>query len=125
MRIQNLSENTLIPVQNTHAFRSAFLWASVVVCLFLVGCLDEAGEHSNSGIGLWKKGEYDAAIAEFDKAIELNPKYGKAYYYRANVYYDDHQYSRAWDDVHAAQELGYRIAPRFLKILREASGRER
>ena len=105
--------------------RRVLLWSGVVVCLLFAGCLDEAAEQTDRGMALWKKGEYDAAIAEFDKAIELNPQYGKAYYYRANAYYDDHQYSRAWDDVHAAQELGYRIAPRFLEILREASGRER
>lgn len=67
-----------------------------------------------------KRGE---AIAEFDKAIELNPQYAKAYYLRANAYYDDGRYGKAWDDVHKAQELGYRVAPRFLDILREVSGR--
>lgn len=115
----------MLRVQNTCAFRSAFLWAGAVICLFLIGCNDEAAEHSDRGIVLWKKGAYGAAIAEFDKAIELDPKSGKAYFYRANVYYDDRRYSKAWDDVHAAQELGYRIAPRLLEILREVSGRER
>lgn len=115
----------MIRVQNTRAFRSVFLWAGAVVCLFLVGCNDEAAERCDRGIVLWKKGAYDAAIAEFDKAIELDPKSGKSHFYRANAYYDDHRYSKAWDDVHAAQDLGYRVAPRFLEILREVSGRKR
>lgn len=91
--------------------------------LFIIGCRDEATKHSNSGIALWKEGECGEAIAEFDKAIELNPQYAKAYYFRANAYYDDGRYGKAWDDVHKAEELGYRVAPRFLKILREVSGR--
>ena len=115
----------MVRFQNKHAFRSAFLCAGAIICLFIIGCNDEAGEHSDRGMALWKKGEYDAAIAEFDKAIELDPKSGKAYFYRANAYYDDHRYSKAWNDVHAAEELGYRIAPRFMEVLREASGRER
>lgn len=101
------------------------LWLAGIVCLFLVGCNDEATQHSNRGIAFWRKGKYEEAIAEFDKAIELDPKHAKAYYYRANVYYDDGRYSNAWNDVHKAEELGYKVAPRFLKILRKVSGRER
>lgn len=104
---------------------AALLRWSVVVCLFFIGCKDEAAEHNNRGIALWKKGDYSSAKAEFDKAIELNPKSGKAYFYRANVYYDEGRYGKAWDDVHAAQDLGYRVAPRFLEILREVSGKDR
>ena len=98
---------------------------AVVFCLCLAGCNDEAEEHSNRGISLWKKDKYEEAIAEFNKAIEINPKHAKSYYYRSNAYYDDGQYNRAWSDVHKAEELGYKVAPRFLKILREVSGRER
>ena len=100
-------------------------WLAVVICLCLVGCNDEVTQHSNRGIALWKKDKYDEAVAEFNKAIELDPKHAKSYYYRANVYYDCGQYGRAWDDVHVAEELGYKVAPRFLKVLREVSGRER
>lgn len=55
----------------------------------------------------------------------MNPKSGKAYFYRANVYYDEGRYGKAWDDVHAAQDLRYRIAPRFIEILQEVSRRDR
>jgi tetratricopeptide (TPR) repeat protein len=101
------------------------LWLGLVICLFIIGCRDEATKHSNSGIALWKEGKCGEAIAEFDKAIELDPKYAKAYYFRANAYYDDGRYGNAWDDVHTAEELGYRVAPRFLKILRDVSGRDK
>lgn len=115
----------MVRVRNTRMSYNVLFCSGLILCLFLVGCLDEAAEHSDRGMALWKKGEYDKAIAEFDKALEMDPKNGKAYYYRANAYYDEGRYGKAWDDVHAAQELGYRIAPRFLKILREVSGRER
>jgi tetratricopeptide (TPR) repeat protein len=101
------------------------LWVMVIVCLCLAGCHDEATQHSNRGIALWKQDKYDEAIAEFNKAIEIDPKHAKSYYYRANVYYDCGQYSRAWKDVHEAEDQGYKIDPRFLKILREVSGRQR
>ena len=35
------------------------------------------------------------------------------------------EYDRAWGDVHEAQSLGYQIKPLFLRLLREASGRQR
>lgn len=101
------------------------LWLAAIFCLSMSGCRDEAAQYSNRGIALWKKGQYDEAIYEFDKAIEMDPKLARAYYFRANVYYDLGRYSSAWDDVHRAEELGYKIAPRFLKILQDVSGRER
>ncbi len=56
----------------------------------------------------------------------MNPKNAKAYYYRANAFYDSGQYnSRAWADVHAAEALGYRITPSFVRVLSGVSGRER
>jgi tetratricopeptide (TPR) repeat protein len=115
----------VVRVYNAQTSVRMLLLSGMVICLLLAGCSDEAAKHCNRAIALWKKGEYDEAITEFDKAIELNPNYGKAYCYRANAYYDDGRYGRAWDDVHTAQELGYEVAPRFLKTLREVSGRER
>ena len=40
----------------------------------------------NRGNAYADKGQYDRAIAEFDKAIKLNPKYALAYYIRGLVY---------------------------------------
>ena len=34
------------------------------------------------------------------------------------------EYEKAWDDVHNAESLGYKLHPGFLKALREASGRQ-
>ena len=55
----------------------------------------------------------------------MNARYAKAYYNRAIACYYKGEYDKAWDDVHKAQNLGYQVHPGFLKLLREASGRER
>jgi tetratricopeptide (TPR) repeat protein len=101
------------------------LTLSMIVCLSIIGCTDESAKHCNLGVSLWKKDEYGKAVKEFGKALQINPKNARAYYYRANAFYDDGQYSRAWADVHAAEDLGYRIRPGFLKALRKVTGRER
>jgi len=49
----------------------------------------------------------------------------EAYYNRGIAYYSRKEYDKAWDDVYKAQGLGFQIHPGFLKLLREASGREK
>ncbi|UCF16097.1 MAG: tetratricopeptide repeat protein [Phycisphaerales bacterium] len=125
MGIQNLSKTVLVRTENQAKTRIVLLLQTVIVCLFIIGCTDESAEHCNLGISLWKQEEYDKAISEFGKALKINPKNARAYYYRANAFYDSGQYSRAWDDVHTAEDLGFRISPGFLKALREVTGRKR
>lgn len=59
------------------------------------------------------------------KAIKMNPKYAMAYNNRGVAYYHKGEYDKAWEDVRKAQSLGHQVRPRFLKSLREASGREK
>ena len=73
----------------------------------------------------WAKGQFDKAISDYNKAIELNPKYADAYYNRGVACYYKREYDKTWKDVHMAQSLGYQVHPGFLKALREASGRQR
>ena len=42
-----------------------------------------AKEHFKQGVTLLEEKRYDEAIAEFTKAIELNPQDAEAYYNRA------------------------------------------
>ena len=66
----------------------------VLVLLLLVGCgtptpaLDDADAYFSRGIAYLEKDEYDLAIAEFDKAIQLDPDYAKAYAFRGIAYHD-------------------------------------
>jgi tetratricopeptide (TPR) repeat protein len=52
-----------------------------------------------------KKGEYDRAIADFDKAIELDPKYAGAYNSRAMVFFTDGKPAQGLPDVEKSLEL--------------------
>ena len=83
-----------------------------------------AGAYSLRGVAYGKKGEYDQAISDFNKAIELNPKEAIAYNNRGAVYFHIKEYNNAWSDVNKAQALGVQIHPKFLKMLREVSGRK-
>ena len=71
-----------------------------------------------------RKGQYDKAITDFNNAIKLNPRYAMAYNSRAVCYFYKKRYDNAWNDVRKAQYLGYKINPKFLIDLREASGSE-
>jgi len=67
--------------------------------------LNLAAAYRNRGIVNAAKQDYDRAIADFSKAIELNPKYVAAYNDRAAVYTSKGDYQRAVADVTKAVEL--------------------
>jgi tetratricopeptide (TPR) repeat protein len=71
------------------------------------------------------KGDYDKAISDYSEALDINPRFAEAYYNRAVAYYLNKEYDKAWDDLHKAEAMGREIHPRFLRGLREASGREK
>jgi tetratricopeptide (TPR) repeat protein len=72
------------------------------------------------------KGEYDKALADYTKAIEIDPqRFAVAYAERAVIYFVKKEYDKAWDNVHKAQSLGQEVREGFLKALREASGRKK
>ena len=79
----------------------------------------------NRGNTYYTKGDYDQAIYDYSKVIELNPNFAVAYNNRAISYYFKKEYDKVWEDVHKAQTLGYQVHPGFLESLREASGRQK
>jgi serine/threonine-protein kinase len=62
---------------------------------------------------------YSGAISDFDKAIEINPKFAKAYYHRGVVKIYCHDYSGAKSDFGKAIEIDpkYTQASRKLELL--------
>ena len=68
----------------------------------------------------FEKGDYDQAISEYSKAIELDPKLAVAYYNRGNAYYKKGEYDYAWTDINKAKSLGCEVEPEFLDALRKA-----
>jgi len=79
----------------------------------------------NRGNAYRSKGQYDQAIADYNNALEINPRYAMAYYNRGIAYYFKKEYDKSLENVKKAQELGYKIHPKFLEDLSKASGRER
>ncbi|MDO8637611.1 MAG: tetratricopeptide repeat protein, partial [Dehalococcoidia bacterium] len=65
----------------------------------------QAIEHNNRGIDLANAGKYDEAIAEYTKAIAIDPKYANAYANRGIAYNNKKQYDMAIIDLSKAIEL--------------------
>ena len=53
---------------------------------------------------------YDESLQEYDKAIEIDPKYVRAYYSRGNVWHEKGEYERAIADYRAAIQLDSLLA---------------
>lgn len=68
--------------------------------------------------------QYEQAISDFNKALEINPKYADAYYNRGYTYYLKEEYEKSWEDINKAQDLGFKVPPKFLDDLRKASGKQ-
>jgi len=54
--------------------------------------------------------QYNQAITDYSKAIELDPKFAKAYYNRSYAYDSINQQDRAVEDFNKAIELDPRLA---------------
>ena len=57
------------------------------------------------GVSYQDKGQWDKAIAEYNKAIEINPSYAEAYYNRGVAYGRKGQYDQAISDCNKVIEL--------------------
>ena len=92
----------------------------VVVCSILYSCAtatqqtqlksNEAVVHNNRGFDYCQTGQYDQAISDFSKAIEMNPRLAPAYNNRGAAYLYKGQYDRAISDLSKAIEINPRLA---------------
>jgi tetratricopeptide (TPR) repeat protein len=57
------------------------------------------------GLDYAHKGEYDKAIAKFNKSLELNPEDAIVYYFRGNCYANKGEYDKAVADYTKAIEM--------------------
>jgi len=62
-------------------------------------------------------------MADFAKALELDPNDANTYDSRALTYCRLKQYDNAWQDVRTCRRLGGTPDPKLLEILTTASGR--
>jgi tetratricopeptide (TPR) repeat protein len=81
------------------------------VLFFLFSCAstpptqDESGDaklYNNRGTAYGEKGQYDQAISDFNRAIEINPRYTMAYNNRGIVYRLKGRYDQAISDFNKA-----------------------
>lgn len=88
------------------AFDVIFLLLAFVCILQISGCATmEAGSFIINGDSYMKKGQYDKAISEYAKAIEIDPKYAEAYKGRGSGYTMKRQYNKAIEDLNKAIQL--------------------
>jgi tetratricopeptide (TPR) repeat protein len=78
--------------------------------LLTSSCSGLALIHIKQGDGYAAKGQTAQAIAEYGKAIELNPKAAAAYCGRGSVYFEQSQWTSAIDDLSTAVELDPNLA---------------
>ncbi len=68
--------------------------------------------------------QFDQAISDFNRALEINPGFAEAYFSRGMAYWLEKEYDKSWEDIKKAQDLGYKIPAKFLKGLRNALRRQ-
>jgi len=71
-----------------------------------LGCYHpQAMNHNVRGIALAREGQYEQAILEFNKAIEIDPDYGDAYFGRGLAYAEKGEVAKAVSDLEKCIKL--------------------
>ncbi|WP_315759602.1 MULTISPECIES: J domain-containing protein [unclassified Bradyrhizobium] len=65
----------------------------------------EAQARHDRGMAAFQKGDFAAALADLDAAIQLDPRYHEAYIDRGIVFYRMRKFDRAFADVAAAKRI--------------------
>ncbi|UFZ07946.1 DnaJ domain-containing protein [Bradyrhizobium ontarionense] len=66
---------------------------------------NDARTHHDRGMASFQKGDFAAALADLDAAIQLDPRYQDAYIDRGIVFYRMRKFDRAFADVAAAKRI--------------------
>src|SRR5215472_11535018 len=74
-----------VTLRQFNSMKTALI-AALLVAASLVfpinGVAQTATEFNDRGVAKWRKGDLDGAIADYNRAVELDPKYAAAYYNR-------------------------------------------
>ena len=78
------------------------------------------------GISYFTRGEYDKAITEFEKSIELNENHTESYYYLGQCYlqkgiieYNNKNIFKAYSLYRKANKFAEQVIPRYKKIIED------
>ncbi len=101
----------------------------VISCLFLIIALASCLHKTSQDYFILGQDEfiaenYDGAIEDMTKAISLKSDFAKAYFERADAYYNIKDYSKALEDYSKAIEINpdYAIAYRFRGVAKLSTG---
>ncbi len=99
--------------RNTCTSETASDDATIKACTNIIDAQDKSDHavaYYNRGFAYQNKGEYDRAIADYDQALRLDPKYAHAYNNRGGAYQDKGEYDRAIADYEQALRLDPKYA---------------
>jgi tetratricopeptide (TPR) repeat protein len=85
---------------------------AAIIALCVHGCKDSKDyrEYYNRGIARLEKGENDAAISDFTKAIKMRPRFAMVHFYRGRTYFRIGEHDQAISDLNKAIELDPQLA---------------
>jgi tetratricopeptide (TPR) repeat protein len=83
------------------------------LCLIAAGFLGLTPSPDTGTVHL-QKGEYDLAISEFNKALEINPRDANAYYNRGLAYWHEGKFDQAILDYSKAIEINPGLAEAYI-----------
>jgi hypothetical protein len=78
----------------------------------------DEGDHFSRGIQQFWNLDTKSAIQEFDKTIAINHNYPRGYYYRGVSLILNDDFEKGWADIKKAQQLGLKINPKMLDMLK-------
>ena len=111
--VENSNEKKSI-LSNIGVWTGSLPWNGLVFFVIaLIGCTggnDLAITSFNQGVENSNLNQYDKAIADYTKAIDLDPKLAMAYNNRGNAYFGLQQYDKAITDCTKAIDLDPKLA---------------
>jgi tetratricopeptide (TPR) repeat protein len=107
------NEFNIMIIDNNKISKNTLIKLGIIVCVLLTGCRDNAVDHYNRGVDHWQNHEYDQAVSEFTRAIQINPEYAEAYNSRGITYRDKNEYELAIEDYNKAIEINPQYAEAF------------
>ena len=85
----------------------------------------EAAFYAKRGKAYSGNKDYEPAMADYEQAMQLDPKLADAYVGRAVIHLMKEDYDKCWADVHKAESLGGKFWPTFMDALKDGSGRDK